>query len=105
MLIISYTPNDSSCRYMPDGEVQYFVQNIINYYKKISPEGLTVDVGQELIITEFRVAVKQKLIDHNEIIFKFDDQLIPINEAGRLSVFPDNFLSQFDRQLDILLDL
>ena len=106
MLIINYTPAKKDSHHCIDSHVNNFVKNWITYYKNVIPnEDITVDVGQQTIITEFRIAVKQNLIDANHIKFKFEDQLITIHDNGRLEDWPIGFCDILDKQLDILLDL
>lgn len=90
-----------------DGQVEHFVEEMIEYYKRGAPDGsnanMILPVGQELVITAFRVAVKNKQLVPGDICVIFKGHFLPIDENGRFNHWPDGFCDVFDKLLDQLL--
>lgn len=76
---------------LADGQVEKFVTDVVcahNYCKDTFTESkpLEVIIGNCLILDFFRKALVEEKFDKLEV--KFEDQIIPVDEYGRLSVWP-----------------
>jgi hypothetical protein len=105
MITVNYAPSDPNSIHMNDGDISQFVIDTISTFHKLGKPNTLILIGQESIITQFRVAVKQQLIDNIDIIFHFNEERIPVYSNGRVEHWPTGFCDLFDTQLDILLDL
>jgi len=98
MLTVIYDPNFKGC--VPDGQVKKVVDNIISVMDQ-RPE---TTVSNQTVIDELRLRICKGEISHNDIIFKFGDTEIKINEYGACpSGYPKGFLSaHIDRVTELL---
>ena len=79
-----------------DGEVEKFVYQTWENYSNPFPYGdherdLTITVSNEIVITAFRLAILRGDIDHQEIAFKFNGELLYPTEEGMLPHWPEGF--------------
>ena len=67
-------------------------------------DSLTVNlvVNNELMIYAFRILVKRGVIPHNNIVFKFKEQVIRLDRNGRIECYPHGFSDTLD---NILMEL
>ena len=113
MLTIEYIPHrpaippHTNVITLVDGEIENWVNNRINHYLNnvhiFGREDLYLLVGQEMVITQFRVAVKQKLIPHTDIEIIFKDKTIHMDCEGRIDDWPDGFCDYWENMLIILM--
>ena len=92
---IRYDPDNGLV--FPDNKVESFVNNF-----NILGRDIYVCVGSALIIDYFRLAVKKGKISCNDIVFLFNDEVLPINKDGRLPRWPIGFC---DHLMDVLSEL
>lgn len=114
MLIIDYVPHrltesGNIVAFMPDSEVEPWVKETSREYvqgksTRKTPD-YTVHIGQELILTCFRVIHKeQKLIPSSELQIRYNGVIIPIDDFGRLSDWPKGFCDYNDDFLNRILE-
>lgn len=89
MLIISY---ENTGYAYSDFDLLEQAQKIIDEYKNNKVE-LRV-VSTDNVIMALRVLVTRNKISHSDICFKFEGNIITINEYGELSDFPSGFLNK-----------
>ena len=84
--------------FVPDNKVMETAQKIIDEKKDVV-------VSQFLIIDAIRVLIKRKMINHRDVVFAYNDEIIPIEENGRLNDWPDGFGDIHDNLLIELLTI
>lgn len=82
---------------MPEARVEGWVNSFIDDHNGYD---VPITYGQELILNYFRLAIVEGRLDHNDIRVQYQDELISINEKGRLSRWP-----MPDRLCDVLSKL
>ena len=88
MILLRWEPYSNTGTVVPDGLVESFVENIVNLHENdLKTAGLTCDynIGNELILNYFRVAIQEGKLDHEDL------QLITYNDSG------DEVLIIFDK--------
>lgn len=112
MLIIDYIPYRTNVygqvtAFLPDSEIEPWVLDTIDNYNNwmINPteHPYQIRVAQEMIITMFRIAVKEKLISSTEIELRFNGDTLTIDRFGRIENWPTGFCDYQDGFLDRLL--
>jgi hypothetical protein len=94
MLVVNYDPHNGHA--VPDAKIKEFVKVAIETHEDLGNN--VVEVGSELIIGEFRVAIIDGLIPHDQIVFRFEGQVIVPNEYARLPAWPQGFCDYGDTQ-------
>lgn len=100
MLTIEYDNNAES---MSDFSVQSVTKDIINTYN-FNNNNMLYKTANGLVIQTFRLHVKNKLISHKEIIFKYQDQEIQLDKHGNLDEWPEGFCDEYEKVLIDLVD-
>lgn len=79
----------------------------INWVKglKGKEDGFKVEVGSDAVFMAARVLVLEGFYTPEEIQFKYNDAILPINKDGRMNESPVGFCDTFDDMLDRLLKL
>lgn len=96
MFTVIYDADNGFC--LQDRKVEdYVMKTLID-----NPNGAVIRVGSHLIINAFRVAVLTNQLAAADIKFEFNGQIITINDAGKLSHWPQGFCDIIDSQLDTL---
>lgn len=91
MLIVAYS--DTGKPYA-DTTVEQMARKTYDTYKNLSANAMmTIYVSTENIITAFKMLVAEGYIPHTEIEFRFNDELITIDNLGALSHYPKGFCS------------
>jgi hypothetical protein len=89
MLIIAYS--DTGKPYA-DTTVEQMARKTYDTYKNLSANAMmTIYVSTENIITAFKMLVAEDYIPHTEIEFRFNDELITVDEFGALNHYPKGF--------------
>jgi len=101
MLKVKYCEDNAYC--VPDKKVDKFVKDIIDRYNTFDCDFIAV--SSELIISRFRLAIKEGDIKSDDIVFitEYDIEIIP-NSNGSLPVWPAGFCDTNDNLLDKLID-
>jgi len=91
MIILKYDPYTGIV--MPEGRVSQYVKETLAEYhnddNNINNQ-YAITFGQSLILTYFRIAVKEDRLDSSDIIITMKDGVnIPINPDGSISYWPD----------------
>ena len=96
MLRIIYDPLDGEA--VADGKASEWVSKRLIH--RLTTNGdLTVTVGTEVMINEFRLAVVDKKIKPEEMVFIFKDHILTIREGGRINKWPCGFCDTLVHQL------
>jgi hypothetical protein len=66
---------------LPEGKIKEFVTEYIAAHRD---KDVTLAYGQELILNYFRLAIVNNKLDHNNIVVKYQDTIIPIDKYGTL---------------------
>ena len=97
MLIIEYDPNEMwYSAATSDGDVETFVCDTWTNYSNPYPYrerygDMNITVSNESVITMFRLAIMRGVIDHDEIAFKFNGELLYPTDEGMLLHWPEGF--------------
>lgn len=105
MITITYDLN-AILPALRDGEINKHVDLWQDLIKTCNDsEDIEMSIGNFLVLEEIRARVAENKIDCNKIQFKFapTQEIIKINEKGRLSHWPDGFCDIFDKILDRIL--
>lgn len=110
MLIIDYCPHrsedDESVVFLPDDEVKGYVEETINTFLHFNKKPATevhyhVRIGNELIMTQFRVSIRQAIRENkmtsNDVEFRFDNEVLKLDKDGRIGVWPTGFCDYSER--------
>lgn len=77
---------------MPEARLEGWVNGLIKAHKGNNAPPNSRDTiiryGQELILDYFRLAIAEGRLDHNDIQIKYQDEIILINEDGRIDKWP-----------------
>ena len=87
---------------LPDAEVALWVNDLVRKYET-SKEDYSVTVANEIIVMAVRLAVCQGRINHEDIVFVFMEQEVPMDKNARIENWPNGFCDTYDRILDGLL--
>ena len=100
MLKVKYC---ESGKCVADKRINKFVKDIIDRYNTFDCDFIAV--SSELIISRFRLAIKEGDIKSDDIVFITEDdiEIIP-NSNGSLPVWPAGFCDTNDHILDKLID-
>jgi hypothetical protein len=91
MLTIVYDPKHTN-RYPGDNNVLEECKRCYNeVYKHYPNPNLELTFGNEMYLYAFRILVKRGIIPYNDIVFKFKDTIILIDENGRVDFWPKGF--------------
>lgn len=86
---------------VPDGRVAEYVDVAIQI-AKAKAEYLVI-AGCESLIYEFRLRILRGEISQEQIVFKFKDKIIPVNDCANLKEWPKGFSDYIDRALGEIL--
>lgn len=89
---------------LPEGKVVHWVEKVVEGWRATGSFPLVLDVGQDLIINQFRVLLHRGLIRPEELQLMVNDEHVPVNKNGRLATWPTGFCDLMDRQLMELID-
>ncbi len=84
-IILTYYEAGGEC--WPDGELEGNAEYWCDILKK-QDRDIEKNISQENIITAFRLMVVRKVIRPEQLIIKFKDKTITVNEWGTLSEYP-----------------
>ena len=102
MLILNYIPHGDKGILTPDGEVETTVREWLQ--RADDTEVTTViKVGHALPITCLRALVKEGVTSRDDCGIQFNGRDLPVNEDGRIDVWPTGFCDTEDGLLDRLL--
>jgi hypothetical protein len=105
MLIVEYKPTNKVAS-IADGDIESFVNAVISDYLEAitihSDYIMNITVSNELVITQFRVAICKENIKHTDICFKFNDDILLPTIDGRLPRWPEGFCDHNAKLLAIL---
>lgn len=93
ILTIEYNPVDAIP--VADGRCEVEVSRIIDIFRDVNG-AYKWAVSSSLMIDYFRLAVVQGKISHEELRFKFKDEIITVHENGSLSHWPKGFCDYLD---------
>lgn len=71
--------------------------------KNVWTKKMYIKTSSEILILAFRVLVKQGVIPHTEIRFKFGRQMIKIDKNGELDKYPPGFCETYTNLLSMLV--
>lgn len=107
MLILNYTPNkttngDHPVIYLPDNEVESFVEQTIESYHEWSSSlfhtsPYCINIGQELIMMYFFVMIKEKRIAINEVDIRYNGESLLIDSFDQYDTTPLGFCDYYKR--------
>lgn len=112
MLVLDYIPyrqavNGQMTAFVPDSEIEPWVKESIKQYHEWKTHPINSEfvlrIAQEMLITMFRVAVKEGLISSSEIEIRFNGEVLVINQFGRIENWPRGFCDYNDDFLNRLL--
>jgi hypothetical protein len=105
MLVIEYQPNAVWPKAAPDARLVEFAEAIIEDYKEFCPAPaiFVKTISSQLMIDAFRLCVKRGLIDPKDFRFKFQGELLEVNENGKLPVWPPGFGDAYSKLLRELM--
>lgn len=75
---------------VPDGAARGFVDDIITTRNPHAGD-YEIVIGTDTIVTQFRLAVADRRIPHEDIVFVFNGENIPLNRYGDLNHWPIGF--------------
>ena len=78
---------------VPDGMAESFVDDVINTRNKNAGDYELI-IGNDSVVTQFRLAVANNKIPHNELVFVCNNEEIPVNQYGDLRFWPTGFADQ-----------
>ena len=115
MLIVNYRPNAYTFM-LADGKVGPFVKDVCDAFNAEKYDNFTknengdyeLDISQSIIVHEFRLAVKNGLINKNVIAFGYEVSgssfLLGMDKNGNLEWWPIGFCDITDAQMMKLAD-
>lgn len=59
----------------------------------------------EIVLMYVRALVKEKKLDHNCVIVRYKDNIIPITDDGRFQYWPDGFCNYADVALNRIIGI
>lgn len=101
-LIVEYDPILGD--HEPDALIHGYVIRMIHTFLNETEGTLHRVVANELMIMEVRVAIKQKRLNHEQVIFRFKGQDIHAHSNGRLPNWPKGFCDTYEKLLTDFLD-
>lgn len=116
MLIVNYRPNDEHTMTIADGGVASFVKAVCDrfnageceFFNKNENGDYELNISQSIIVHEFRLAVKNGLINKNVIAFGYEVSgssfLLGMDRNGNLEWWPIGFCDITDNQMMKLAD-
>lgn len=101
MLTLTYSETGTR---VPDKQAENWARKKIKAYQN-KPAGtdVTITVANGIVVSAFRVLVKEGVMDHNDIQVLHGGLIYPINEYGRLIIWPPGFAEGEDSLLERLL--
>lgn len=102
-LIIEYDPILGDVE--PDALIAGYINRLIHTFDYETEDTLHRIIASEIIISGIRVAIKQKRLDYNEVVFRFKKEDIYPTAKGRLQSWPSGFCDHWDNYLTELIDL
>lgn len=112
MLVLDYIPHRTDIHgqvtaFVPDSEIESWVKESIKQYqewdKYPTNSEFVLRIAQEMLITMFRVAVKEGMISSDKIELRFNGQTLRIDQFGRIEDWPKGFCDYNDDFLNRLL--
>lgn len=99
MIYVRYDPNGIVS--VPDGKIDFVVSAIINAN---DIDQFEIIIPNQIVIDAIRLAVKEGRIDHNNIVFLFDEHELRVDRNGRIDEWPKGFCDKWEDILMRMLD-
>lgn len=96
---IEYDPDTGKA--IKDGALDGWVDSIVDRYKADKPT--TKKIATEACVDALRVKVKEREINHKDIVFIHNDDEIMVDKYGSLSHYPKGFCEIMDNLLEKLI--
>lgn len=90
MLTIHYDPLHGHV--VPDNLAISHASGVVVAYQQGKLTDYTV--GSDVLIQAFRLLVTKNEIEHTNIVFAFDDEVLTVDKGGRLDRWPNGFCDQ-----------
>ena len=87
---------------IPDGQISDVVDSIVESGRMGRDE--THMFSTSIVIDALRLAVKEKRINHDQIVFSFNNQTIRVDPFGNLEQWPEGFCDLWTKILIELID-
>jgi len=101
MLIIEFSKYGI---YLRDDRTESWVSSVIeDYNSNYRDKEKLINVSNSLIISYFRLAVKEGLIGIENIKFLYKGNYLECDNNGRLDCYPEGFCDHLDKLLDKML--
>ena len=97
MITIEYSPTGIP---IADGALNWWLSHVLTHKN----EDRLFEVATGLCIDAVRLAIHEGKIDHNNIQFKYKDQIILSDRFGSLDSWPDGFNDTLDKILYKLME-
>lgn len=102
LLSVSYEPEVSDYEMKSDADAENYVREIV---KEATSGNYTVLLtNQELIVNYVRLCILEELIPHNQVEFRYKDNIIFPDKYGHLDWWPPGFCDYNDKLLERLLE-
>jgi len=102
-IVIEYDPIEG--KHMPDSCMSTEMQSITESLNLIDEDGvLALKYANETMVMMTRLLVKRGLLNHENIIYRFNGIDMHIDRDARLDKWPKGFCDNFDNMLDEILD-
>lgn len=88
MITINYCKNGIP---MSDFEARQYVSNIIKEFHEFKTT-FNIETSSENVVNSFRLAIVEDKISINEIIFKYENNVLQLTEYGTFETFPKGFI-------------
>lgn len=101
-IVLEYDPIKG--KVVPDGRVHRYVNDIIftSQNPNVTSNAVIV-IGSVIIIDAFRVTVKEKILNNEDVIIRFEGKDYELDTRGKMSNWPAELYYVYDDILDRLL--
>ena len=102
-LVVNFSDKGTA---IPDLKVKEWAEYAINQHLTLPGDETTIEVGTMVMINAIRLAVKRGTLDCNNVVFKYNDDMIKISKEGEFDHWPIGFCSHvMNKQFSELLGL
>jgi len=98
---ITYDPLNGHV--ISDGRIPEYINNLVEKYKQKDSSDIVLCIGSELMIHAIRVAIKKGQFYFEDIVFKFNGEVVTMNKDARPQRWPDGFCDNFEHFLALIL--
>lgn len=102
-LIVVYAPNEY-IGLVPDGLMENYVMEFVKSANESKADFVGLLTSQELVVNWVRVNILRGLISHENVEFRFEDNIMFPDKFGYLDWWPTGFCDYNDKILTELLE-